>query len=193
MEWFADSNTKPEEPDQPGGGAILASESGRDGEFALAQYYFDLPNSGHHGIVDPSNLGMHASKPPGLSVDHSRSRGKEGRIVSDNERDLNGSSRSNAASSSTVPNDSVDSPHERSGSLMPPFGVSRHPLDHHGYRHAKKRLRKAVVEHYRCVELFILENYAVPVTDVVCRSGSGESVFWIFLIIIMMLTCGMYL
>jgi hypothetical protein len=52
------------------------------------------------------------------------------------------------------------------------FGGIKHPLDPNEYQHAKRRLRKAVVEHYRCVEMFILQILAVVAAGVAHSTGN---------------------
>ncbi|KAF8549651.1 hypothetical protein OG21DRAFT_1554406 [Imleria badia] len=80
---------------------------------------------------------------------------------SEDKQDPDSSSKSNTACSPTALDDSTGSPSKRSNSLMGrlSLGGPRHPLDAHGYRHAKKRLRKAAVEHYRGLE--VLNNYRI--------------------------------
>lgn len=76
------------------------------------------------------------------------------------------SSKSNAASTSKAPDDSARSPPKRSNSIAnglprPSLGGTRNPLDPNEYQHAKRRLRKAVIEHYRCVEMLLLRKLAI--------------------------------
>lgn len=109
--------------------------------------------SGQRGIVDTSNLGAHATEHARRSGDLHRSLGKDGTTKGEEEQDPDSPSKSNGASWPTSLEDSAGSPSKRSNSLMQrlSLGGPRHPLDGHGYRHAKRRLRKAVVEHYRYV------------------------------------------
>ncbi|KAG6377629.1 hypothetical protein JVT61DRAFT_15447 [Boletus reticuloceps] len=139
MQWF-DQHAIPKDSDQAGGGGILASESGRNG---------------HRGIVDTCNLRTHATEHPRQSGDNSVPSGKEVMTKSDDENDPDSSSKSNAAPSPNALDDS-GSPSKRSNSLMRlTFGGPRHPVNHNGYRYTKRRLRKAVVEHYQYGRIFV--------------------------------------
>lgn len=105
---------------------------------------------GRRGDVDTSNLGARATEHMRRSGDLSRSWKGEGEKKGA-EKDPDNPSKSNTASSSKGLDDSARSPPGRSNSLSV-GGGTRHPLDPHEYQHAKRRLRKAVIEHYRCVE-----------------------------------------
>ncbi|KAG6379986.1 hypothetical protein JVT61DRAFT_10560 [Boletus reticuloceps] len=110
---------------------------------------------GHRGIVDTCNLRTHATEHPRQSGDNSVPSGKEVMTKSDDENDPDSSSKSNAAPSPNALDDS-GSPSKRSNSLMRlTFGGPRHPVNHNGYRHAKRRLRKAVVEYYQYGRIFV--------------------------------------
>ena len=121
---------------------------------------------GNRGIIDTSNLGTPATEHPRRSGDH----GEEGIPKNECETDPDNSSNSKDASSPNALDESSGSPPKRSNSFLRlPFGAARHPLDPHGYRHAKRRLRKAVIEHYRCVELSFLRNFAIAKATVCLR------------------------
>lgn len=135
-----------------------------------------------------SNLGPHAADTR-RSGDHSRSWGKE--VIRQGEDDKDPDD-SNAVVSANV-GDNTGSPPKHSNNLMHlSFGAHRHPLDPHdphGYRHAKRRLRKAAIEHYRYVERkFVLWNLAIA--DVGSPAQRGR---FVLLIVDTMLTCGVYL
>ncbi|KAI9573493.1 EXS family-domain-containing protein [Boletus coccyginus] len=127
IKWLPERSTKSEEPHQADGNGISASELGR---------------GGRRWFIDTSNLG---TRTPGHGYpvdDHSRSKGKDG-LVAEKSRPLDESARWPPQRLDGLP-----------GAL---FGGTKHHLDPHAYKHAKSRLRKAVVEHYRGLEA--LNNY----------------------------------
>ncbi|KAH0835834.1 EXS family-domain-containing protein [Lanmaoa asiatica] len=128
---------------------------------------------GCRGSVDTSKLGTQTSKHSRRSGDHSRSQKKEG-IAKETEKDPDSS---NTATSSRAPDDSTRSPPKRSNSIPRLlFGGTRHPLDPQEYQHAKRRLRKAVIEHYRCVEMSFLWKLAVAKAGLARNAGVLSSV-----------------
>ncbi|KAH0832144.1 EXS family-domain-containing protein [Lanmaoa asiatica] len=130
--WFRD--TKPKEPHQTDGNGILASNPG----LVL----------GRRGVVGTFNLGTQVPERGRLN-DHSGSWRKLGVASITAEMDfctasfptLNGSSGMSSARLDSLPNLSSSR--------------TKHPLDPHEYQHAKRRLRNAVIEHYRCVGIIL--------------------------------------
>lgn len=69
------------------------------------------------------------------------------------------SPKNNSASPPKVPDDTAGPQPIRSNSLL--LGGAKRPLDPHEYQYAKRRLRKAVIEHYRCVDACSFRNLAI--------------------------------
>ena len=176
-----DRNTKPEEPHKARGNGILASELGRGGKFFFWRKYsaFDSQTLGRHGFVDTSKLGMQAPEHRRLGGDHSGPRRKDGVA--------NGPAEKRRAL-----NDSAVLPHKCSDALpSASCDGTKYHLDPQAYRDAKRRLRKAVAEHYRCVGIMLfLRRLASE------RPGRGESracCYLVFVVANAVLICGMYL
>jgi hypothetical protein len=153
IKWLPGRNTKLEEPHQAGGNGILASELGRGGKFGFLRKCsaFDSQVLGRHGFADTSNLGTRAPEHRRLGGDHSGPRRKDGvfKGAVEKGRALDQSAR--------LPPKRLD------GLPSVSYGGTKYHLDPHAYRDAKRRLRKAVAEHYRCVgTIFFLLRPGFP-------------------------------
>ncbi|KAG9313638.1 EXS family protein/ERD1/XPR1/SYG1 family protein [Chiua virens] len=114
---------------------MLASESGR---------------GGRRGVIDTSTLGLRSGGHERRGSQRSKSK-QEGAATDGAEKDLD----ANAPSSSKPLDGAVKPSVGRSNSMK----TTKNPLDPHEYLHAKRRLRRAVIEHYRGLE--VLNNYRI--------------------------------
>ncbi|KIJ61833.1 hypothetical protein HYDPIDRAFT_169443 [Hydnomerulius pinastri MD-312] len=145
-----DGHMNMDEADENDKNVIMASESGRGGRYGR-----DNPVA----LVSPITPNGRRS----AEITGSRKKGKTAYTAAPEEP-------ASEAQSISPKSDTTLSPNARDGSTTPPkkgsttppqkvANATKHALDPQEYQHAKKRLKKAVVEYYRGLE--VLNNYRI--------------------------------